>query len=159
MSKKIYNITKIKPEHSNHFIKENLDLAKPGTESESTYYEPTKTFEVKIPLPNDKFKPDNVFLINKIIWIFISDNSTTSARNGRKKDYIMTLSFTLSDVLTPEGDELIIPENKEINAVIYNDNRINIKWKKSSITYKKYVKESLFILPDDTGGGVIIKFP
>ncbi|MBA6155375.1 hypothetical protein H3Z83_02375 [Tenacibaculum sp. S7007] len=168
MSNKSYSIRQTTSNQLNDFsTKKNLDLAKKNSGSTSYYNHNNGEFKLVFPIPDNLFRPEDIFLVKNTIWILISHvNSTSdSARDNQKKDYVMTLSFNKEDILTPEKgeEEILIPTSKEINCVIYYDNRINSKWKRGTIekitNHFKNPKEMEGFEPNDHGGGIIIKIP
>ena len=105
-------------------------------------------------MPDKKYKAYNIISVLGVIWVFITDGKKRRAQN-RGKNYIFEIEFHEDEIIFLDDFKL---ENSSIVIKIYNDDKVNSIWNKSS---EEYIKSDSLELeqPDETGGGVIIKGP
>ena len=147
-----YKNRRIKEREKQHY--ENRDesrLAEKG--KKQSYIKKTNgetKYKLRIPVSNCDFKPYFFAIINKGIFIGVSDK-TEETTIGIGKNRILVIDFDRSDLISLDGTD-IVPIEEEINITILNDIRFYKK-----ISKKKY-KELVIARgrPGERGGGVIV---
>jgi hypothetical protein len=167
--------------HNPHY-KKNLDLAK-RKEKISFFNFDHKTIHIETPIIDKKYGVNNIFNISslnyKAIAVHISDGSNTKIREA-KKEKIMKIDFHFNEIIDSQSaTPLNINKKDNIYIVIFNDNSVidstkiniavaeilrgviisNIKFKEKAIIRQDGKKSLDFVIPEEGGGGVIIKKP
>ena len=101
-----------------------------------------KSFFLKTTVPDKKYKAYNIISVLGVIWVFITDGKKRRAQN-RGKNYIFEIEFHEDEIIFLDDFKL---ENSSIVIKIYNDDKVNSIWNKSS---EEYIKEASSFITDD----------
>ncbi|WP_159947721.1 hypothetical protein [Polaribacter septentrionalilitoris] len=119
-------------------------------------------FKIRTPLPNDRFRVEKIFLYEVIgkdcIFIHITDDKIIKRRHDHKV-FIGEITFDLADIEYHANRDDLINYN-EIKVIIFNSTDILSSPEDLPVFGPDIFdfKRSI-VLPDDTGGGVIVEGP
>lgn len=147
-----YNNRKFKKKEEEHY-KDVGELFLAKRDKKQSYFKKTNgeaKYKLRIPVSNCDFKPYLLAIINKGIFIGVSDK-TDETTIGAGKKRLLVIDFDRSDLISLDGTE-IDQAAKKIDITILNDIRFY-----KDISKKKYDKlVGTRGRPGERGGGVIV---
>jgi hypothetical protein len=124
---------------------------------------------VKFPVPKKKYEVKNIYNLsnatkNRIV-IHITDNTNDSVK-GKPKDFMVSGIFDVSDIINTGSFNLSLNDTTSLTVMVFNDNSQITNTTILDLNIEDYFSKlennptkKFDALPNEAGGGVIVKGP